>query len=292
MQLPGDFSAAQAARLRPGFVLRPRNRVAASLQAVTSLVHFDWLSANSRLLFVSVVLAAIACGGILVHYFSSRASMRSETGKESPYWDRISQVDLKNLVTIGKNRFFNLEPGYRLRYTSGEATRTMTVRRKTKVIDGIETRVVEEKEEEYNQPTKVVWRYYALDKTTSALYCFGVHSQTYCNGRLIGNQGWRSGAHAAMFTLVLPADPQVGDILVRNHRPDTPRRREEVIDIAAKVVTPAGTFTNCVCTETKGRRENKVKVFAPGVGLVQDGPFALVKTAQTVAKNKTLLGAD
>ena len=151
----------------------------------------------------------------------------------------------------------------------------MTVRRKTKVIDGVETRVVEEKEEQHGQPTKIVWRYYAIDRTTGALYCFGVHNQAYDNGRLVSHRGWRSGTHGAMFTLVLPAVPKVGETLLRNHRPDAPRRQEEVIDVAEKVVTPAGTFTNCVCTETKGSRKNKVKVFAPGVGLVQDGPFAL-----------------
>jgi hypothetical protein len=149
------------------------------------------------------------------------------------------------------------------------------VQRKTKVVDGVETRVVEEKEEQHGQPTKVVWRYYAIDKTTGALYCFGVHTQAYYKGRLVSHRGWRSGMHGAMFTLVLPAVPNVGDTLLRNHRPDSPRRQEKVIDVAEKVVTLAGTFTKCVRTETKGRRGNKVKIFAPGVGLVQDGLFAL-----------------
>jgi len=168
----------------------------------------------------------------------------------------------------------------------------MTVRRKTKVIDGVETRVVEEKEEQRGQPTKVTWRCYAIDKTTGALYCFGVHVQTCYKGRLLSDRSWRSGAHGAMFTLVLPAAPKVGDMLLRNHRPGSPRRQEEVMNVTEKVVTPAGTFVNCVRTETKRRRENRVKIFAPGVGLVQDGQFALVKTIQTVSKNKAGINAD
>ena len=250
------------------------------------------LPARSRLLLLALVLTGITCGGILAGYCSSRAVATLDADKETPYWDRISHVDLKNLVTIGQNPYFKLEPGYRLRYTSGEATRTVTVRRKTKVIDGVETRVVEEKEEQNGQPTKVVWRYYAIDRTTSALYCFGVHTQAYYKGRLVSHRGWRSGTRAAMFTLVLPAAPKVGDMLLRNHRPDSPRRQENVIAVAVKVVTPAGTFTNCVGTETTGSRENKVKVFAPGVGLVQDGPFALVKMIQTAPRNKVPIGAD
>jgi hypothetical protein len=286
MHLPSEFPAEQSTGFRPGFVERVRNRSAACFRAATSVIHFGGLSAYSRLLLVSVILAGIAGGGILVYCFGSRVGASPDAGQESPYWDRISHVDLKNLVTVGKNPYFNLEPGYRLRYSSSAATRTMTVRRKTKVIEGVETRLVEEKEEEHGRPTKIVWRYYAIDKTTSALYCFGVHTQTYYKGRLVGHRSWRSGSHGAMFTLVLPAAPQVGDTLLRNRRPPNPRRQEEVIEVGQKVVTPAGTFANCVCTETKGRGESKVKVFAPGVGLVQDGQFALVKVVQTVPKSK------
>jgi hypothetical protein len=216
----------------------------------------------------------------------------SPAAEESPYWNAISRVDVKNLVTTGKNRYFNLEPGYRLRYANGDAALTITVRRKTKVIDGVEARVVEEKESHHGQPTKIVWRYYAIDKTTSAVYCFGVHNQSYYKGRLLSNRGWRSGARGAMFTLVMPASPNLGDTLLRNHSLDTPRRREQIINVSETVITPAGTFANCVCTETTGSRENKVKAFAPGVGMVQDGPFALIKGVQTAPRKTREAGAD
>ncbi len=286
MQLPGESPVEQSTGFRPGFVPQAGNRAAACFCAVASAIRLGRLSAKARLLSVSLILVGITCGGILACCLGSRAGVPPDAGKDLPYWDKTSHVDLKNLTTVGRNPYFNLVPGCRLRYTSGTATRVMTVRRKTKIIDGVETRVVEEKEAQQGQPTKIVWRYYAIDKTTSALYCFGVHSQIYYNGRLVSQRGWRSGAHGAMFTLVLPAAPKVGDTLLRNHRPLQPRRQEEVIDVAEKVVTPAGTFANCVCTETKGRGESKVKVFAPGVGLVQDGPFALVKVIQTVPRNK------
>jgi hypothetical protein len=250
------------------------------------------LTAKPWSLIIGILAVALTCGVTMAYYIGSRTDAPPDANENSLYWDRISQVDLKNLATIGKNPYFNLEPGYRLRYTSGEATRTMTVRRKTKVVDGVETRVVEEKEKQHGQPTKVVWRYYAIDKTTCALYCFGVHIQTYCKGSLVSHRGWRSGAHGAKFTLVLPAVPTVGDTLFHNHRPEKPQRRDAVIDVAEKVVVPAGTFTNCVCTETKGGKENKVKVFAPGVGLVQDGQFALVKISQAAPRTKAAVSAD
>jgi len=247
---------------------------------VASAIRLGRLSAKACLLSVSIILVGITCGGILACCLGSRAGVPPDAGKDLPYWDKTSHVDLKNLTTVGRNPYFNLEPGCRLRYTSGTATRIMTVRRKTKVIDGVETRVVEEKEAQQGQPTKIVWRYYAIDKTTTALYCFGVHVQSYQNGQLVSHRGWRSGDHGALFTLAMFAAPKAGDTLARGRA----KRVDEVIDTDVKVVTPAGTFANCLRTEAKGSMEKvaKEKVFAPGVGLVKDGQFLLVRHGMTV----------
>ena len=212
-----------------------------------------------------------------------RDASRLEADEESPQWASISHVDLANLTTVGKNAYFNLEPGYRLRYADGPLSRTLTVRRKTKMVDGVETRVIEDKEEKDGQPTKIVWKYYAIDKTTTALYCFGIHVQSYQNGKLVSHRGWRSGDHGAVFTLVMPAAPKMGDTLVHGHA----KRVYEVIDTEAKVVTPAGTFTNCLRIQTKesGDKGARAKAFAPGVGLVQDGQFTLVKISQAGSGN-------
>jgi hypothetical protein len=225
---------------------------------------------------------AVAC------YVASEGRAPVAADEAMPQWAAISQVDPANLATIGKNAYFNLEPGYRLRYRDGTLTRTMTVRRKTKMVDGVETRVIEEKEEKDGQPTKVVWKYYAIDKTTTALYCFGVHVQSYQNGQLVSHRGWRSGDHGALFTLAMFAAPKAGDTLARGRA----KRVDEVIDTDVKVVTPAGTFANCLRTEPKGATKSKAKVFAPGVGLVKDGQFTLVKISQTVPRNEAKVSTD
>jgi hypothetical protein len=292
MPSPIECPADPSAGFPPGFVERARNQAAACLRAMVCAVRRDWLSARFRLLLLSATMTLVVCGAIVVGFISSRAGASQAPGEESPYWTAISGVDLKNLTTVGKNPYFNLEPGYRLHYADGDATLTITVRRKTKVIEGVETRVVEEKEEHRGQPTKIVWKYYAIDKTTSAVYCFGVRNESCFKGRVLSRRGWRSGARGAMFTLVLPAAPKVGETLLRNHSPDSPRRQEEVTDVAGTVITPAGTFTNCVCTETLGSRENRGKVYAPGVGMVHVGQFDLVKIVQTVPSRKAKAAAD
>jgi len=290
-ELSGDCPSENSENVQ-SFYLRAANRTHSLFAEVGRFIQRIGLAGKSWSPILAILAVGLTCGVALAYYVGSKASAAPKADEVSTYWDRISHVDLKNLATIGKNPYFNLEPGYRLRYTSGEATRTVTVRRRTKVVDGVETRVVEEKEQQHGKPTKIVWRYYAIDKTTGALYCFGVHIQAYDQGSLASNRGWHSGTHGAMFTLVLPAVPKVGDTLLHNHRPERPRRQEAVIDVAEKAVTPAGTFTNCVCTETTGSKENKVKVFAPGVGLVKDGQFTLAKISQAAPRTKAVVSAD
>ena len=56
--------------------------------------------------------------------------------------------------------------------------------------------------------------------------------------------------------------------------------RIEVLSLSEKVVTPAGSFERCLKTEDTTPLEpalKEVKVYAPGVGLVQDGDAKLVK---------------
>jgi hypothetical protein len=246
------------------------------IRAIRSVVRFPSLA-------FGLLAAGLTCAVAVACYVASEQRASFETDEDSPQWASISRVDLTNLATAGKNAYFNLEPGCRLRYADGSLARTFTVRRKTKMVDGVETRVIEEKEEKDGQPTKIVWKYYAIDKTTTALYCFGIHVQDYQNGKLVGHRGWRSGVYGAVFTLVMPAAPKLGDTLVHGHG----RRVYEVIDTAAKIVTPAGTFTNCLRIRTKesGGQDAREKAYAPGVGLVQDGQFSLVKISQVAAGN-------
>ena len=248
------------------------------------------LAAKWRALVLGVVAAGLTCGVAVACYVAAEGYVSVEPDEGAVEWAALPKVNRLNLVTVGKNAYFNLEPGYRLRYTNGLTTRTMTVRRKTKLVDGVETRLVQEKEEEDGQRTKVVWKYYAIDKTTSDLYCFGVHVRYYDHGTRLSCRGWRAGLHGASFTRAMPATPETGDRLVRGHT----RRVYAVIDTDGEVVTPAGTFTNCLrirAKEADGKGATE-KLFAPGVGLVKDERFTLAKIVQTVPKQAVEADAD
>lgn len=60
-------------------------------------------------------------------------------------------VDKKSLGIKGNNPYFPLTPGYGLTYKHGYDTEAVTVLNETRTIDGVECRVVEDREEKAGQ---------------------------------------------------------------------------------------------------------------------------------------------
>ena len=109
-------------------------------------------------------------------------------------------VDKANFVNVGKHPYFILEPGYRLRLKHKKATLTITVLDDTKIVDGVETRVVEEREEVNGRLTEVSKNYFAIDKTTNSVYYFGEDVDNYKRGKVVNHGGsWLSGVDGAKF---------------------------------------------------------------------------------------------
>ena len=63
-----------------------------------------------------------------------------------PAWRASFTADKTNFTDIGRNTYFILEPGYRLTFEHGKDFLIVTVLDETKIIDGVTTRVVEERE--------------------------------------------------------------------------------------------------------------------------------------------------
>src|ERR1043166_8294031 len=69
-------------------------------------------------------------------------------------------------TNTGGNPFFKLEPGYTLVLEGKEARLIITVLNETLKVDGVETRVVEERETVNGQLGEVSRNYFATSKTT------------------------------------------------------------------------------------------------------------------------------
>jgi hypothetical protein len=238
---------------------------------------------DKRWFVAGIAALAVGLGSVAAH-----AAPTGRKEKGSGFASEFD-VDKANLTNVGKNPYFiPLEPGYRLVLKGGGATLTVTVTRRTKLVDGVETRVVEEREvKDDGQPIEISQNYFAIDKTTGAVYYFGEDVDIYKDGKVVGHEGaWLSGVNGAKFGMMMPGKPKVGDKFQQEVAPKVAMDRCEIAAMGDEVQTPAGTFKNCLRTREgsaieKGTSE---KVYAPGVGLIKDDEFVLAKIAKVVPK--------
>jgi hypothetical protein len=205
-------------------------------------------------------------------------TLASQTGKD---WRSVFPVDKRTLGVKGSNPYFILTPGYTLSYEHGKDTITDTVLDEPKVVDGVETRVVEDRETKNGQLIELTHDYYAIDSVTNDVYYMGEDVDVYKNGKVVGHEGaWLSGVKGAKFGLMMPAAPKPGQKFYQERAPGVGMDRCEIVSVEERVVTPAGAFEKCIhIHETsaleKGASEDKW--FAPGVGPVKDAEMLLVK---------------
>lgn len=200
------------------------------------------------------------------------------TAKEGGFRDHF-KVEKADLVPTGKNAYFSLEPGHKLVYKGGKVTLTITVLDETKVVDGVTTRIIEEREEKDGKPLEVSRNFFAIDKTTGDVYYFGEEVDDYKDGKLAGHGGaWLSGVKGATFGLLMPARPKVGDKFYQELAPKEAMDRAEIVSLNAELKTPAGTF-KCVHVKETSAIESGAshKWYAPGVGLVKDDELVLTE---------------
>lgn len=211
---------------------------------------------------------------------SLAASALATKDERDEGWRESFSVEKSNLVDTGRNAYFILEPGYSLRLEDGKDKLTVTVLNDTRVVDGVKTRVVEERESKGGQLVEVSRNYFAIDSTTRDVYYFGEEVDIYKDGKVSGHEGqWLSGVNGAKFGLMVPGKPRVGDKYYQEVAPGVALDRSEIISISEEFKVGAGVFQNCLRARETTPLEKDVseKVYAPNVGLIKDGDFALVK---------------
>ncbi len=187
----------------------------------------------------------------------------------------------------GTNRYFILTPGFQATYEGKEGGKqtvlTITVLNETKMVDGVETRVVEEREVAEGKISEVSRNFFAISRTTGDVYYFGEDSQSYKDGNPAGREGsWLAGENGAQFGLAMPATPLLGARYYQEMAPKIAMDRAEVTSLGEKLDTSAGHFDHCLKTvETSAVEPGKeAKLYAPGVGLIMDGGLKLTKISR------------
>jgi hypothetical protein len=211
---------------------------------------------------------------------AAAAPAAEKGGVAQPSWRTAFPVDKADLVDHGRNPYFILEPGYRLTLENGPERLVVSVLDETRRVDGVKTRVVEERETKRGKLVEISRNFFAIHRKTADVYYFGEDVDIYQNGRVASHEGaWLSGINGARFGLIVPGKPRVGDRYQQEMAPQVAMDRAQVVTVTETLQTPAGTFKNCMRTrETSGLEPgSEDKLWAPRVGLIKDGDLVLVR---------------
>lgn len=220
--------------------------------------------------------------GLLAHWTDTRAN---EQKKNDGSWTAEFAVEKSELSSTGRNPYFILEPGYQLAFEGGIERLIISVLDEIKMVDGVETRVVEERETRDGKLVEVSRNYFAISKRTNDVFYFGEDVDIYKDGKVVNHSGaWLSGVKGAKFGLMMPGEISLKAKYYQEIAPKVAMDRAEIVSLNSTVNTPAGEFKNCLKMEETTPLEPGVKeykYYAAGVGLVQDGDLKLVRHGKT-----------
>ncbi len=216
-------------------------------------------------------------------------SQEETENQETKKWTKSFGQENCMFSTVGKNRFFILEPGHQLVLQSDEEKVVITVLDETRKIGNVKTRIVEEREEKNGELVEVSRNFFAICKEHGDVFYFGEEVDDYKGGKIVAHSGaWRADEADSQEGIIMPGTILLG---ARHYQEIAPNAmdRAEIISDDVTMVTPAGTFSNCLrVEETSGLDpdEKCYKTYAPNVGLIQDEDLLLIMYSK--AKEKTI----
>ena len=225
-----------------------------------------------------IVVSALAAVG-------RQAPGRGAAPGESKRWtDRFDTSSCKWSST-GRNDFFILEPGdqavFESRDSKDAVRLVITVLSDTRSVANVDTRIVEERETHNGQLVEVSRNFFALCGPTNDVFYFGEDVDIYKNGKVDNHEGsWMAEKAGAKPGLFMPARPLLGARFYQEIAPGVAMDRVEIVSDSETVKTPAREFREAVKTEETTPLEPGVKdykVYARGIGMIQDGSLLLTK---------------
>lgn len=223
------------------------------------------------------LLFTLLAGGIV-------CAMQTPAQDKADSWtETLSPID-EPLTNIGRNTYFILEPGYQLvlkgKEDGAQTELVITVLDETLDVNGVKTRVLEERESTDGKLIEVSRNFFAVGEKTGNVYYFGedvdVHKK---DGSVVHEGAWREGKGDAKHGILVPGAIKIGDRYYQEKAPKVAMDRAENVSTGETVKTPAGEFKNCLKAKETTPLESGVgyKFYAPEIGIVKDGTLKLVK---------------
>jgi hypothetical protein len=213
-------------------------------------------------------------------------------GSGDSYLPLIRPQDFGPNVT---NAFFPLKPGRILVYTgtkdAKKALNLVLTTSRTKIVDGVKTRVLEDRLYLDNVLAERTSDYYAQDRCGNVWY-FGEDTATLDRrGRVVSTEGsFRAGVNGAQPGVFMQAHPEVGRQFrqewLKGHAEDAFR----VTNLSSPVTVPFGRFRRALRTEETSALEPAVldnKYYVKGIGEVTElsvtGPHEVVRLVEIIS---------
>jgi hypothetical protein len=225
---------------------------------------------KGRFLYIFIAAAILA----------SSTACAQDKGPNSP-WQEEFGISKCNMLITGRNQYFILEPSHQIVLEGDNEKVQITVLNETKTVDGIITRVVEEKEWKDGKLYEISRNYFAMCEQTKDVFYFGEDVDFYRNGKSVKHDGsWIAGKDGNRAGLIMPGTPKLGMKYYQEIAPKVAMDRAEIVSLDETCKTPAGTFSKCMKVKegtALNFTEEEFKYYAPGIGLVQDEDLVLTK---------------
>jgi hypothetical protein len=149
----------------------------------------------------------------------------------------------------------------------------------TEIVDGVETLVMVETEYEDGELVEISYNFIAQADDGTVCY-FGEDVDIYEGGVVVSNDGaWRAGENGALPGILMPGDPQVGDVFYQESAPGVAEDMSAVIAFGEAIVVPAGDFDDTLTAEDCNPLEDAEtdeKIYVRGIGLAIDEEAELI----------------
>ena len=242
------------------------------------------MNRRTRTLSVALMMMAGLVAGIVALAAVTNTSFATSQGQEKRTFTDEFFIEDCDFTSTGTNPYLILEPGYQLVFRGEERDGTVveltdTVLDETEVVQGVETRVFEERETADGELVEVSRNFFAICEQTNSVFYFGEDVDIYENGTIVSHEGaWRAGQEGATAGIIMPGTILLGARYFNENAPGVAEDQAEIISMTEQVETPAGNFDNVVEIEETtplepGVRESKF--FVRDIGLIQDGDLKL-----------------
>jgi hypothetical protein len=154
-----------------------------------------------------------------------------------------------------------------------------TVTDLTKVIDGVRTLVVWDRDYSGGQLVETELAFHAQDNDGNVWH-LGQYPEEYENGKAASTKGsWEAGVDGAKPGIIMQADPKVGETYHQEYYEGEAEDMAKVLSLNESVTVPYGSFDHVLETKEWTPLEPGLvehKYYASGVGFVDGGGLALI----------------